>query len=246
MKTLALYNLKGGVGKTTATVNFAYFAAQEGNRTLLWDLDAQGAATFYLRIKPELRAKAKKLLENKKYAKQVIIPTEYKNLYFLPADFSMRHMNVLLGDMKKGIKRLSKLVQKLAVRYDYLFFDCPPSMSLLAQSVFQTADYLLIPLIPTTLSLETFKHVQHYLGKHFKEKPQIIPFFSMVDQRKSLHRKTISEKSAEGLFCKSFIPTRSIIEKMGIYRAPLPSFSSDSKATREYQILWEEIKTRVS
>lgn len=246
MKTLAFYNLKGGVGKTTSAVNFAYLAAQEGHRTLLWDLDAQGAATFYLRISPMLKTKARKLLENKKQVKRVIKATAYPNLDLLPADITMRHLDMLLGDVKKGVKRLSKLVQKLAPRYAYVFFDCPASLSFLSESVFQASDYLVMPVIPTTLSLQTFQQVQRHLLKHFTTKPQLVPFFSMVDRRKSLHRKTISDNSSGNLFCKSFIPTRSIIERMGVYHAPLLSFSQDSKATGEYKALWEEIKTRLS
>ncbi len=245
MKTLAFYNLKGGVGKTTAAVNFAYLAAQEGNRTLLWDLDAQGAATFYLHVESSLETSVKKLLESKKQVKRVIKPTAYPNLDIFPADFAIRHFDVLLGEVKKGEKRVSKLVQPLDPRYAYVFFDCPPSLSLLSESIFQAADYLVIPVIPTTLSLQTFRQIQTYLLKNFPEKPRIIPFFSMVDRRKSLHRQTINEKSSEDLFCKSWIPTRSIIEKMGLHRAPLPSFSPGSKAVGEYKALWEEIKTRI-
>jgi cellulose biosynthesis protein BcsQ len=86
--------------------------------------------------------------------------------------------------------------------------------------------------------------VQNYLKKHYQGKPQLVAFFSMVDLRKSLHHQSIHAMNSHDRFCKSFIPTRSIIEKMGIYRAPLPKFSPDSKATNEYKAVWEEIKTR--
>ena len=246
MKTLAFYNLKGGVGKTTSAVNLAYLAAQEGNRTLLWDLDPQRSATFYLRIKPAVKAKAKHLIENKKQLiDRLIKTTEYPKLDLFPAYFKMRHLDLALGEVKKRKRRLAKLIQTLTLRYDYLFLDCPASLSLLSENVFQAADYLVVPVIPTTLSLQTFKQVQKYLHKHFRNQTQLIPFFSMVDGRKSLHRAIIDTLGPKANFCKTRIPTRSVTEQMGLHRAPLPTFSPDSQATREYQALWEEIKTRI-
>ncbi len=245
MKTLAFYNLKGGVGKTTAAVNLAYLAAQDGNRTLLWDLDSQGAATFHFRVKSDLKINAHYLQQKRKYTLRLIKTTDYPKLDLIPANFKIRNLDVILGDIERGTKVLAKLVQILAPRYNYVFFDCPTSLSLLARSVFRTSDYLVMPVIPTTLSLQTFKRVQSYLAKHFPEKPQLIAFFSMVDQRKTLHRESMTQNNFKGVFCQSFIPTRSIIEKMGVNRAPLPSFSLDSKATEEYKDLWKEIKTRI-
>jgi chromosome partitioning protein len=244
MKTFAVYNLKGGVGKTTTVVNFAYFTAQEGKRTLLWDLDAQGAATFHFRLAADGKLPFQDGSEEKGI-ERLIKPTEHKNLDVIPANFKIRYLDVVLKDLKKGVRILANLVHKLARQYDYLFFDCPATLSLLAQSVFQSADYLVIPVIPTTLSLQTFKRLQGYYARHFSHKPQLIPFFAMVDQRKSLHRDIMIQASMAGLFCKTFIPTRSIIEQMGRYRSPLASFSPASVATAEYKALWAEITLRL-
>ena len=246
MKTLALFNMKGGVGKTTAAVNLAYLAAQDGYRTLLWDLDAQGSATYHFQTTPKVKISAKNFHKEKKRVERLIKPTEYSNLDVLPANFKIRHLDAALGDIKKGTRVLSQFIRKLTPHYDYAFFDCPASFSLLAQSVFRASDYLLMPIIPTTLSLQTFEQVQSYLSKHFRKRPQLIPFFSLVDQRKTLHRESITQYSSDGsLFCKSFIPTRSIVEQMGKHRAPLPVFSTDSKATTEYLALWQELKIRI-
>ncbi len=245
MKTLAFYNLKGGVGKTTSAVNIAYFAAQEGNRTLLWDLDPQRSATFYLRIKPAVKAKAKYLIKDRSLIDRLIKTTEYANLDLFPAYFKMRHLELALGEVKKRKRRLAKLIQTLSLRYDYLFLDCPVSLSLLSENVFRASDYLIIPVIPTVLSLQTFKQVRKYVLKHFRDQLQLIPFFSMVDGRKSLHRKIMDTLGPKANFCKTRIPTRSVTEQMGLHRAPLPAFSPDSQAAKEYKALWEEIKTRL-
>ena len=100
-------------------------------------------------------------------------------------------------------------------------------------------------MIPTTLSLQTFKQVKKYLSKHVSEPSKIIPFFSMVDSRKILHRKTMETLRTNTDFCAAMIPSRAIIEQMGTHRAPLPHFSPKSDATREYQALWKEIKQRM-
>jgi chromosome partitioning protein len=248
MKTLAFYNLKGGVGKTTVAVNFAYLAALEGKRTLLWDLDAQGGATFHFRISSSTVSEDDTLPESheKRPIERLIKPSNYDHLDLIPANFKIRHLDVVLKDIKKGTRVLAKLIQALVPLYDYLFFDCPASISLLAQSIFRTADYLIMPVIPTTLSFQTFQRVQYHLSRQGQERARMIPFFSMVDQRKTLHREIMARYGEEEHFCKSFIPTRSTIEKMGRYRAPLFEFDSDSKAVDEYKALWEEIKIRIS
>lgn len=246
MKTLALFNMKGGVGKTTAAVNLAYLAAQEGQRTLLWDLDAQGAATFHFPITPTVKLQAKNFHKEKKRLDRLIKATDYTNLDLIPSNFKIRHLDVALGDLKKGTKLLSQFIKKLAPRYDYAFFDCPASLSLLAQSVFRASDVLIIPMIPTTLSVQTYEQMQRYLARHHRQKPQVIAFFSMVDQRKTLHRTIISQQQAgDHRFCQTVIPTRSEIEKMGQHRAPLPACSPDAKATNEFRMLWTELKKHI-
>ena len=243
MKILATYNIKGGVGKTATAVNLAYLAAQEGARTLVWDLDPQGAASFYFRIKPKVKG-VKKVLEGKKPLDDVVKGTDFDQLDLVPADFSYRNMDLAMNDAKKPIRQLLKLMRPLSDEYDYLFLDCAPSISLVSENVFYAADALLVPMIPTTLSLRTYDQLVGYLGQSQIKHAQVLPFFSMVDRRKRLHRDTVDHlpKTRQGIL-NTQIPYASQVELMGIHRSPMTSYAPGSPAGLAYQDLWREIKT---
>ena len=155
MKVLACYNIKGGVGKTAAAVNLAWLAARDGARTLVWDLDPQGAATFYFRIKPKVKGGAKDLLRRKRPMPDAVKGTDYEGLDLVPADFSYRNMDLVLDRVKHPASRLHKVLKAIRSNYDIVFLDCPPSISIVSESVFHAANALLVPTIPTTLSLRS-------------------------------------------------------------------------------------------
>ena len=154
MKIVALYSIKGGVGKISSAVNLAFISACEGYRTLVWDLDPQGASSFYFRIKPKVKGGSKDLIAGKRELDELIKGTDFENLDLL-ADFSFRNLDLVLDAKKKPTQQLKKLLKPLAAEYDYIFLDCPPNISLLSEAVFEAADILLSPIIPTTLSLRT-------------------------------------------------------------------------------------------
>src|SRR5487761_335268 len=135
MKIYATYNIKGGVGKTTTAVNLAYLAAEAGLRTVLWDLDPQGAASFMFRVKPKVKGGGKALISGKRPLDDAIKGTDFDNLDLIPADFTYRNMDLLLdaGDPRpsgKPARKLARLLAPLAADYDVVFLDCPPSVSL--------------------------------------------------------------------------------------------------------------------
>ena len=246
MKVFATYNIKGGVGKTATAVNLSYLSAREGYRTLVWDLDPQGAATFYFRIKPKIKGGTKALIRGRQTIDNLIKGTDYENLDLLPADFSYRHMDLVLEDAKKPTRRLQKLLIPLAEEYDHIFLDCPPSISLVSENVFEAADVLLVPIIPTTLSLRTLDQLSNFLKINKLNGVEVFPFFSMVDRRKNLHREvveTLPKNHPEIL--KSSIPNASDVEKMGLQREVVGSFASTSQAAQAYEVLWDEIKGRL-
>ncbi len=246
MHILGVYNIKGGVGKTATAVNLAYLAASQGYRALIWDLDPQAAATFYFRIKPKVKGSKKRLISGKVDLEAVVKATDFENLDMLPADFSYRNMDLQLEDAKKPTKQLLKLLRPLSQAYDYVFLDCPPSISLVSENIFRAAEGLLLPLIPTTLSLRTYAQLLDFLDGHRITGLEMMPFFSMVDRRKRMHldvMRNLQETDKELL--ETQIPYASDVEKMGIHRMPVQAFAPNSLAAKAYQSLWADVQKRL-
>jgi len=238
-KVLATYNIKGGVGKTSAAVNLATLAAHDGHPTLLWDLDPQGASTFLFRVKPKVKGGARKLVRGKTDVDGQIKGTDTEGLDLLPADFSYRHMDLALDGTKKPATRLATVIAPLD--YDYVFLDCPPSISLVSENVFEAADFLLVPIIPATLSSRTLEQLHQVLNGGTK----VLGFFSMADRRKKLHRELMAELSSEHDVLETVIPSSADVERMGARRAALTEYAPRSKAARAYADLWEEVRARI-
>jgi chromosome partitioning protein len=254
---LATYNIKGGVGKTSAAVNLACLAAAEGAPTLLWDLDPQGASTYLFRIKPKVRGGGRKLVRLKSDVEALIKGTDHEGLDLLPADFSYRHMDLALDGFKRPTRRLGLVLEPLRDEYDYIFLDCPPSISLVSESVFEAADVLLVPIIPATLSSRTFERLEELLGGPGAEvngdgggragPPLILAFFSMVDGRKRLHREVTERlRSRWTDVLQAAIPASTEIERMGLARDAVIAYAPHGKAATAYRALWEEVKLRLA
>jgi len=237
-RVLATYNIKGGVGKTSAAVNLATLAAHEGHSTLLWDLDPQGASTFLFRVKPKIKGGGEKLVRGKTDADGQIKGTDTEGLDLLPADFSYRHMDLALEGAKSN--RLNRVIKPLD--YEYVFLDCPPSISLVSENVFEAADALLVPIIPATLSSRTLDQLHQVLSGE----TTVLGFFSMADRRKKLHRELMTELAREHDLLETVIPTSADVERMGAERAALVDFAPRSRAARAYVELWREIEERVT
>lgn len=240
MKVLATYNLKGGVGKTASAVNLSYLAARQGYQTLLWDLDPQAAATYYFRIEPRIKGGAKRLISGKRALEQQVRGSDFEGLDLLPGDFSCRHLDLAIE--RSGAGAMELLLAPLRERYDLLLFDCPTGASLLAEAVFDAADLLLVPMVPTTLSLRTLARLREHLQDR-PSSPTIRPFFSMVDQRRKLHRQiTEAARGGQVAFFEQQIPLSSAVENMGLKRAPLVSYDRRGQAAKAYEGLWREVE----
>ena len=251
MRIYATYNIKGGVGKTTTAVNLAYLAAESGLRTVLWDLDPQGAASFMFRVKPRVKGGGKALISGKRPLDDAIKGTDFDNLDLIPADFTYRNMDLLLdrrreagGDVPGGkpARKLSKLLAPLAAEYDAVFLDCPPSVSLVSENVLHAADVIVVPLIPTTLSVRTLEQLSDFVDGVQRAPAEVLAFFSMVDRRKKLHKEITEKLSAErDEVARTVIPALSVIEMMSVERAPVTVFAPSSAAAKAYRALWAEL-----
>ena len=248
MKVLAAYNIKGGVGKTATAVNLAHLAAAGGARVLVWDLDPQGAASFYFRVKPKVKGGSRGLVTGKRDLDAAIKGTDHDNLDLVPADFSYRNMDLELDATKKPTRRLAQLIRPLERNYDYVFLDCPPSISLVSESVFEAADALVVPIIPTPLSVRTFDQLETFLDEtDWRRAPRVVGFFSMVDGRKKLHADLIAEVGrSHPEIVSPTIPAAIDVERMGTHRAPVTAFAPKSRAAKAYRELWSAISDRIA
>jgi len=237
MKAIAIYSGKGGVGKSTIAVHLAHMAAtRSGRRTLLWDLDAQGASTFALRLTPTPGLSARGIFARENDIAGRAVGTDIANLDVVPADASLRRLDAQLAEQDKK-NRLKKLLRDLGDRYDRIVLDCPPTHGDLAEQIFRGADLLVVPLLPSPLSLRAFDRVvEQVAGKHGGKQP-ILPVFSMVDRRRSLHREIVTARPDWPC-----LPYSSEIERMAVHRQPLTAYSPTSPAARSLSKLWTRVE----
>jgi chromosome partitioning protein len=233
------------VGKTATAVNLGYLAARDRYRVLLWDLDPQGAASFLFRIKPRVKGGGKALIRGRRSIDDAIKGTDYAGLDLLPADFTYRNLDLELDSAKQPAKRLASLLAPLRADYDVIMLDCPPSISLLSESVLHAADLLLVPLIPTTLSVRTLDQLTGFVAGFKGHQPDILAFFSMLDRRKRLHTQILHDLPAQRPdIATAAIPALSLIEQMSVRRAPVTAFAPRTAASRQYRELWREARQR--
>lgn len=240
MKVIALYNIKGGVGKTAAAVNLAYLSARAGQPTLLWDLDPQGAASYCLGVDAKVKGGRKALLRGKHPVTELVKPSAFDGLDVLPADFSYRHMDIGLSEEKRPERRFRKLLEPLERDYHTIFLDCPPGLTLATESMFGAADVLLVPVIPATLSLRTLALIDDFLTQRELTRLRLLAFYSMVDRRKTQHRQLVDTRH-DGRYLFTTIPYASAVERMAERRAPVAEYAPRSAAALAFGQLWSEL-----
>jgi cellulose biosynthesis protein BcsQ len=245
MKTVAIYNLKGGVGKTTTAINLSFLAAQSGLRVLLWDLDPQAASSFAFRIRPHVSGFGKRSLETGDVLSAAVKQTDYPNLCVLPADFAYHKLDRYLYDLGNPQRLLSGLLAKLGRDFDVVFLDCPAGYSRLAEGVLTTADAIVCPTLPTVLSLRTVAQLAGQAAR-FRSRAALLSVLSMVDRRKTLHRRSYELASAHpDIFLSTEVPYASVVEQMAARRTPLPVFAAREPAARAFAQIFAELRARL-
>jgi cellulose biosynthesis protein BcsQ len=242
MEIIAIYNVKGGVGKTTTAINLAYRSATDDWPTVLWDLDAQGAATYLLQREATIGGGSKNLIRGDTPLGKVVVATDYPRLDLVPADFSYRRMDAHLRSQRDAATRLLKLMRPLQQRYACLILDCPPGMSLVAENVIHGADALVVPVLPSPLSARMLEQLFEFIAARNWRDVNVLPFFSMVDRRRALHRDTIAAlRERFPSILATEVPYGSDFERMTERRAPIEAYAPANRAAAVYRALWAEI-----
>ncbi len=241
MAVVAVYSVKGGVGKTTMAANLAWCSAAISKReTLLWDLDASGGAGFLLGVEARRKRTADSIFSLDSDPAKLIRKTGMPRLDLLPADESIRALDAqLLGLGKK--KRIAKLTAALAKRYDRIIFDCPPVLNELSAQVVRAADLVIVPIPPSPLSARAFEMVVEEVQAHGAGHPPILPVLSMLDMRRSLHKEA---RAANPKW--PAVPQSSAIEQCAVRQLPVGVFAPASPGAVAFRKLWTAIERKLA
>lgn len=240
MATIAVYSSKGGVGKTTLAVNLAWASASSSSRrTLLWDLDAQGGASFILAPERKQGDEARTVIERDLSPRKLIVATGIAGLDLLPADASLRTLDLVFSEIDSK-KRLLRISEALDRDYDRIIIDCPPGMGVTADQVIRGADLIVLPLIPSTLSGRAAAELTAHLG-HKKNVPPVLPVFNLVDRRRLAHQAALSAAPE-----RHALPMASLVEQMADRHASIGAYAPRAPFTAALLALWRDIEKRLA
>ena len=239
-KVVSVANQKGGVGKTTTTVNLGTILAKKGKKVLLIDADPQGNATSGLGLEKEVEFSTYDVLVNETTLEEAIQDTIIKNLKICPANMDLAGAEVELVSMMSREQRLKEKLEEVKDRFDYVLIDCPPSLGLITLNSFTASDSVLIPVQCEYFALEglgqllnTINLVKKHLNKGIQVEGALL---TMYDMRTNLSNQVVKEvkKYFDDKVYKTVIPRNVRLSEAPSYGMPITEYDPRSKGAKSY------------
>ncbi|MEH6758215.1 MAG: AAA family ATPase [Parasphingorhabdus sp.] len=241
MAVIAIYSMKGGVGKSCTAVNLAWNSAvRSSRRTLVWDIDPQGASSFILNGDRREKDRARAMIAGDVKPSKLIKPTEIENIDLLAADVSLRGIDRFFFELNKK-KHIGKILRQLNKDYDRIILDCPPGLTETSEQILRNADLVIVPVIPSPLSERALTEVQMFLDSRGQKHAPLLPVYNMVDRRRKIHNEMLAKNPDWPV-----IPMSSDVERMTHIKTPVGAFAPRSPAAIAYARIWRGIEKKLS